>query len=207
MIEELQKRFVAAMARQEVTTAEGLEAARRISRQAKEEGIDCALTGGIGMHVYGYSRATEDGDLLASNTLELPSEQKLSFGGESYLVQIGQRTITVTVTVRNDDFRGFYEAALSDAQTMRDGLRIVTPEWLVILKYLSQRSKDQLDLFWLLKESGLVDRDRVARLIEQIIGRPAAQVALIGLERFYIQAEIMRAGDENGRFTKGQRPL
>lgn len=197
--EELDRRFRAALARQEVRTSEGLEAAAIIARQAEKEGIACALAGGIAMHIYGYQRATEDVDLLASKTLGLPSEQKLSFGGESYLIQVGERKITVDVIVRDDFFRDFYEAALRDAPTMPDGLRLIIPEWMVILKFLARRSKDLLDLLWMLREPGLVNRNRVTKLLEGVLGESGAQAALRGLEHYYVQAEVMRAGDENGR--------
>lgn len=51
--------------------------------------------------------------------------------------------------------------ALADALEIENGIRIVSPEWLVILKHLSGRPKDQLDLIWLLQESDLVNREQV----------------------------------------------
>jgi hypothetical protein len=197
--EELDKLYDAAMAKQTVSTEEGVKAAKIIFEQAENEEIECALAGGIAMHIFGYQRATHDVDLLASKELNRPSEQKLSFGGETYSVQVGERNITVDVIVRDDFFRSFYEAALRDAGTTRDGLRIITPEWMVILKFLARRGKDILDLLWLLKKPGLVDRDKVTRLLEQVAGETGAQIALAGLETYYVQADVMRSGDENGK--------
>ncbi len=199
MSDDLERRFVAALAKREVRTGEGLKAAAIVARQAEKEGIACALAGGIAMHIYGYGRATEDVDLLASATLGLPSEQKLSFGGESYLIEIGERKITVDVIVRDDFFRDFYAAALRDAQQMSEELRIILPEWMVILKFLAHRSKDILDLLWMLREPGLVNRDQVLKFLEGVMGEVGAQAALRGLEPYYVQAEVMRGGDENGR--------
>ncbi len=196
--EEFLRRYNAAMAKRDISTEEGLKAAAIIFKQADKEGIECALAGGIAMHLYGYLRATQDVDMLASNKLSLESERRLSFGGESYSVQLGERKVTVDVIVRDDFFRDFYEAALRDAQTTPDGWRIVTPEWMVILKYLAGRGKDQLDLLWMLKEPGLIDRHEIERLLEQVMGKTGAQVALRGLEPYYVRAEVMRAGDENG---------
>jgi hypothetical protein len=196
--EELINRYKSAIAKRDVTTEEGLKAAAIISEQAEKEGVECALAGGIAMRIFGYLRATQDVDMLASGTLDLPSESTLSFGGESYSVQVGERKVMVDLIVRNDFFRDFYEAALRDAQTLPNGWRIITPEWMVILKYLAGRSKDILDLLWMLKEPGLVDRKKVAQLLERVIGKTGAEVALRGLESFYVQAEVMRAGDENG---------
>ncbi|MBS1788546.1 MAG: hypothetical protein JST85_12530 [Acidobacteria bacterium] len=196
---ELQKRFEAALASREVTTIDGLQAAEVIFKQAEQEEIECAIAGGIAMHLYGYGRATEDVDLLASKPLSLPSEQKLSFGGDSHLIQVGNKAIRVDVIVRDDFFREFYEAALRDAKPIAEGKRIVAPEWMVILKYLARRSKDILDLLWMLREPGLVDRDKVLQNLNQVLGEVGAQSALRGLEHYYVEAEIMRGGDENGR--------
>ena len=197
--EELVNRYKAALESNEVSTKEGLKAAAIIAQEANEAGIECAVAGGIAMHVFGYNRATKDVDLLASDILARPSNEPLSFGGESYLVQVGERTITVDLIVRDDFFRNFYEAALQDAEPMPSGLRVVTPVWMVILKYLSGRSKDILDLLWMLREPGLVDRAQVAQLLKGVMGESGAQVALRGLEPYYLQAEVMRGGDENGR--------
>jgi hypothetical protein len=49
-----------------------------------------------------------------------------------------------------------------------------------------------------LKEPGLVDRGKIALLLEHVMGKTGAEVALRGLENFYVQAEVMRAGDEKG---------
>ncbi len=197
--EEFRKRYVAVTSRSDITTSEGLQAASFIFKQAESEGIQCALAGGIAMHIYGYLRATHDVDLLASKNLDIPHEEKLSFGGQSHLVQVGERKVVVDVIVRDDFFRSFYEAALQDAYLTNDGWRIIAPEWMVILKFLARRSKDILDLLWMLREPGLVNRNRVKELLEQVMGQTGAQVALAGLEQYYVQAEVMRSGDENGR--------
>jgi len=174
-------------------------AAEIIFKQAEKEGVTCALAGGIAMHLYGYLRATHDVDLLATRDLELPREEKLSFGGFSHSIQVGARKIMVDVIVRDDLFRDFYEAALRDARRNAEGWLIVRPEWMVILKYMAGRSKDILDLLWMLREPGLVDRDKVAQSLEQVLGKLGAEAALRGLEPYYLQAEVMRAGDEHGR--------
>lgn len=197
--EELERLFKAALARQQVETDEGLQAAEIVFKQATQEGVECAIAGGIAMHLFGYHRATEDVDLLASKSLSLPVEEKLSFGGDSHLVQVGDKMIRVDVIVRDDLFRDFYEAALRDAIPISASIRIVIPEWMAILKYLAGRSKDILDLLWMLREPGLVSRDRILQLLIGVMGELGGHSALPGLERYYLEAEIMRAGDENGR--------
>lgn len=197
--EELRKREASARQRGDISTEEGLAAAEIIFKQAEKEGIICALAGGIAMHLYGYLRATHDVDMLATKNLNLPFEEKLSFGGLSHSVQIGARKVTVDVIVRDDLFRDFYEAALKDARRNEQGWLIIKPEWMVILKYMAGRSKDILDLLWMLREPGLVDRNKVAQSLEQVLGKLGAEVALRGLENYYVQAEVMRVGDEHGR--------
>jgi hypothetical protein len=129
----------------------------------------------------------------------LPSEERLSFGGASHLVRVGEKTIRVDVIVRDDLFCAFYEAALREAKPIDENRQIVAPEWMVILKFLARRSKDILDLLWMLREPGLVNRNRVLQNLEQVLGESGAQAALRGLEHYYLEADIMRAGDENGR--------
>jgi len=197
--EEFKKKYSAIVPRSDISTAEGLKAASIILEQAKKEGIKCAIAGGLAMHIFGYLRATHDVDFLASKNLNLEYQQKLSFGGLSHLIEVGERNIIVDVIVRDDLFRDFYDAALQDSYLTADGWPVIAPEWMVILKFLARRSKDILDLLWMLREPGMINRDRVTQLLEQVMGKSGAQVALAGIEPYYVQAEVMRAGDENGR--------
>ena len=143
-------------------------------------------------------RRDSNGAILGSVKLNRESERTLSFGGESYSALVGEREIVIDFVVRNDVFRDFYAAALRDAQVTADGWRVVTPEWMAILKFLAGRAEDQLDLLRLLKEPNLVDRDKVEWLLEEVLGKTGAQVALLGLQPFYAQAEILRARDGEG---------
>ena len=55
--EELINRYKSAIAKRDLTTEEGLKAAAIISAQAEREGVECALAGGIAMHIFGFLRA------------------------------------------------------------------------------------------------------------------------------------------------------
>lgn len=180
---------------QSISTEDGLAAARAVTELAEESGIDCAVAGGLAMHLYGFTRATTDVDLVAAELLALKPERKLSFGGATYRVQVGRRRIAVDWIVRNDEKQELYEAALADAVELDDELKIISPEWLVILKQLAGRGKDHLDLLWLLREKGLVDRKRVERLIRKVMGK-YAYWALQDLESVYLEADLLRARDE-----------
>jgi hypothetical protein len=186
------------MARGDISTKEVFAAAAVIIEQAKKEGVEWALAGGLALHLQGCPGVTQNAAILGSAKLKRESERKLSFGGESYSALVGEREIAIDFVVRDDVFRDFYVAALRDAQVTTDGWRVVTPEWMAILKFLAGRAEDQLDLLRLLKEPNLVDRDKVEWLLEEVMGKTGAQVALLGLWPFYAQAEILRARDGEG---------
>ena len=177
---------------QSITTEEGLEIARASSRAAAQRGIVCALAGGLAMHLYGFTRATTDVDMIADGLLGWEPKAPLSFGGETYAASAGGREIDLDWIVRSDFFREFYEAALRDSIETDESLRVVSPEWMTILKYVSGRGKDLIDLQWLLLQPGLVDRDRVRALLVETLGEKAAALPLREMERHFLQAELNR---------------
>jgi hypothetical protein len=177
-------------AQQSISTAEGLEVARAAARAASAQGITCALAGGLAMHLYGFTRATTDVDMIASAPLGWQVKSTLSFGGETYAAITGQREIALNWIIRNDFFLDFYNAALRDAIETEEGLFVVSPEWLVILKYVAGRGKDQIDLLWLLQQPGLVERAEVRRLMIAVLGEKAAALPLRELERSFLQSDL-----------------
>lgn len=135
-----------------IPTEVGVKAAEIASDLAEANGIVCALAGGIAMHIYGFTRATTDVDLIASDRLPLASKKKLTFGGESYRIKVGKREVQVDAIVRNDELTAIYQAALADALETDANVKIISPEWMAILKHLAGRAKDKLDLIWLLQQ-------------------------------------------------------
>jgi len=75
------------------------------------------------MHIYGYVRATTDVDVIADESLGIESKKKLSFGGESYLIEVGDDIISVDWIVRDDESAKFYSAALTEAVEVKNGIR------------------------------------------------------------------------------------
>lgn len=178
-----------------IRTEDGLAALTELARLARKARARYALCGGIAMHLYGFHRATTDVDVLASKVLELPAQHTLSFGGASYLVEVEGRSITVDWIVRDDFFRPYYELALAAALDSGVGHPIVSPEWLVIIKYMAGRGKDQLDLLWLLRQPGLVDRGLVKQLLGDALGG-AAYFPIRELEKVFLEADKMQLRDE-----------
>ena len=91
--------------------------------------------------------------------LSLRSTRPIGFGGESYEVAVGKKKIHVDWIVREDNYRQYYVQALRDATTLKNGLRLITTEWLAILKYIAGREKDLDDVIFLLRKNGYARRD------------------------------------------------
>jgi hypothetical protein len=116
-----------------ISTDTGVEAARQAGQLAAREEVEWAVAGGLAMHLYGSPRLTKDVDIIASRNLSLTPEHRLNFGGSRYTLQVGKYEIPIDWIVRSDGYQKFYRAALKDAVKLANGLRIVTPEWLLIL--------------------------------------------------------------------------
>jgi hypothetical protein len=171
--QQLVERVMQSVASPMISTDVGIEAVQQAGQLAAQEEIDWAIAGGLAMHLYGSPRMTKDVDIIASQLLSMPSEHKLTFGGSSYTLQIGKYAVQVDWIVRNDGYRKYYLAALKEAIELPNGLRIVTPEWLVILKINVGRQKDLDDIVFLLKQRKLVDRSTVRQKVIETTGEDA----------------------------------
>lgn len=172
-----------------IATETGLEALKKLAKTAVKADIQWALVGGIAMHLYGSPRLTKDVDVIASGILDLESDKNLGFGGKRYSVKIKNLEIPVDWIVRNDTARKFYEKALQEAHKLPNGLPIVTPEWMIVLKYIAGRFKDQQDAVFLLKQKGLVNRKQVRNKITSVAGDEYWALAAVGLKRWYDLAD------------------
>jgi hypothetical protein len=183
---------------QTITTEEGLEAVELLAKVADDNGVEFMIAGGLAVQLYGFTRATTDADVFASDVLPLDAFRKLSFGGESYNVQISSgKVIVVDWIVRNDEQQDVYDASLSQSLPFTDDLEIISPEWLVIIKQLAGRGKDELDWMWLLRKDGLIDREKVRDLLRDLFGR-AAFAIVDEFDSNCMYADFMKAKDEQG---------
>jgi hypothetical protein len=184
-----------------LSTETGLAAASFVKALADAERVEWALLGGLAMHLYGFVRATKDIDFVASRELPLEAVRHLTFGGASYQVEAAGKQIIVDWIVRRDDWRGFYEAALAEAITLPNGWRVVSPEWLALLKYIAGRPKDEIDLLWLLQQKGLVDRRLLRSHLARVVGPLQARLTFREIERRYFAlADSGVEGDENDSY-------
>lgn len=156
-----------------IATDTGIEAAQQIGQLALQEEIEWAVAGGLAMHLYGSPRLTKDVDIIASKNLSLTPQHRLGFGGSSYTLQIGRYSVQIDWIVRNDSYQKYYRAALKEAIELSNGLRLVTPEWLVILKLTAGRQKDLDDIVFLLRQPQTVDRSTIKQKVIATAGEDA----------------------------------
>lgn len=166
-----------------------MKALKSISKHADKKEIAWALAGGVAMSFYGSPRLTKDVDVIAREVLPLRAERPLGFGGERYRAKVGKKDVPVDWIVRNDNITAFYKKALDEAIVGHDDIPIITPEWLVILKYLAGRFRDQQDAVFLLKQKKLVDRRIIRRKITETIGPAGWGAFAVGLKRWYDLAD------------------
>ncbi len=166
-----------------IATDVGIEAAQKLGEVAAQEEVGWALAGGLAMHLYGSQRLTKDVDIIASKHLSLTPKPRLRFGGSNYTLQIGKYEVPIDWIVRNDGYEKYYRAALQEAIRLPNRMRVVTPEWLVILKYNAGRQKDLDDIVFLLAQPKLVDRPRVKQKVVETAGEDAWLTMMAGFRR------------------------
>lgn len=168
--QQLVERVLHNVANPMISTDTGVEAVQQAGQLAAQEEIEWAVVGGLAMHLYGSPRMTKDVDIIASQQLSLTPEHALTFGGSCYTLQVGKYAVQLDWIVRKDGYRKYYVAALQEAIKLPNGLRLVTPEWLVILKINAGRQKDLDDIVFLLKQPKLVDRSTVKQKVVETVG-------------------------------------
>jgi len=166
-----------------ISTDTGLEAARKIGEIAASENVEWALVGGVAMYLYGSPRLTKDVDIIASNFVSLEANAPLTFGGNNYIVEVGKYKVAVDWIVRSDGYAKYYRAALEEAVVFPNGMRLISPEWLVILKMFAGRQKDYDDAIFLLKEKDLVNRSKVKETVLRIGSEDAWLATLANFRR------------------------
>jgi hypothetical protein len=180
----------------------GLQAVADLCAAANKAGIEWALVGGFAMYLYGSPRFTRDVDVIASAKLPIPSTGRLKQGGERYEIRVGEKIVPVDWITRSDDAVKFYKAALAEAARL-DDIPVITPEWLVILKHIAGRFKDQEDAVFLLRQKDLVSRRRIKENIVRVGGREAWVGFSSGLFRWFDLADgKITDGDENDSYRK-----
>jgi hypothetical protein len=164
------------------------QAIEKIGELANQNGIDWALVGGLAVALYGSDRNTKDIDIIASKLLPLKSEALLKQGGKRYKIKTDKKTVAVDWIIRNDEFKNLFQEALKESVII-GGVPVLTPEWLVILKFIDGRFRDQEDAVFLLSSKGLVNREIIKEKIIKHFGKAAWGLAKHGYQRWYDLAD------------------
>jgi hypothetical protein len=172
-----------------IDTETGISAVRKLAKIAEREKVDWALAGGIAMHLYGSPRLTKDVDVVSEDFLSLAGTHRLTFGGIGYEVKVGKKTVIVDWIVRNDDYAAYYRQSLKDAVELPSGIKVLTPEWLVILKSIAGRPKDRDDAVFLLRKKKTVNRDLIREIIVKVGGEEAWRFARLRFQELYDLAD------------------
>ena len=172
-----------------IDTETGISALKKIAKVAEKERVEWALAGGIAMHLYGSPRLTKDVDVVSEDFLSIEGKHRLSFGGISYEVKVGKKIVTVDWIVRNDDYAEYYRQSLEDAVQLPNGLKVLTPEWLIILKSIAGRPKDRDDAVFLLKNKRNANRDLIKENIIKVGGEDAWRFAKLRFRELYDLAD------------------
>ncbi len=77
-----------------------------------------------------------------------------------------------------------FNQALKEAVKINE-VPVLTTEWLVILKFIAGRFKDQEDAVFLLSKEGLVDRNLIKEKIIKYAGEIAWGLARHGYQRWF----------------------
>ncbi len=164
------------------------EAIKAVAEIAEENGVNWALVGGLAMALYGSDRTTKDIDIIADKLLPLENQGLLRQGGERYLIKTNKKAVAVDWIIRKDEFKKLFQVALDEAVKVGD-VPILTPEWLVILKFIAGRFKDQEDAVFLLSRNGLVNRNTIKENIIETAGAIAWGLAKHGYQHWYDLAD------------------
>lgn len=160
------------------------QAIQIVAEIAKENGVDWALVGGLAMAIYGSDRTTKDIDIIADKLLPLENRGLLRQGGERYIIKTNKKAVAVDWIIRKDEFKKLFQEALNEAVEI-NGVPVLTPEWLVILKFIAGRFKDQEDAVFLLSRKGLVNRNLIKEKIIKHFGKAAWGLAKHGYQRWF----------------------
>jgi hypothetical protein len=143
----------------------GLE---EIAQLARAQKVRAALIGGAALQLLGSDRLTKDVDVAADELVEgIEILGPLDFGGIKGTTPSG---VPVDCVVRADKYQRLYEAAIERAVHVEGvPLPVVVPEFLIAMKMVAGRLKDEVDLEFLIADSG-ADHDKTRAFLEEFLG-------------------------------------
>lgn len=138
---------------------------------ALQPSMNFAVAGGVAMQAYGYPAPTKDVDVLANKTFGdqpyFEFSRPLSFGGKRYVLL--ENVVKTDVIVRDDAYQSLYEEALKHP-IHRNGVPVLSAEYLGVIKFAAKRSKDLKALAWLLGVPDLLDAEKAGLIVFRTLG-------------------------------------
>jgi hypothetical protein len=147
-----------------------MDAAEGVAEQAEVAGDDeVAIVGGLAMQVWGSPRLTADLDVIAASDLDYEGEP-LSFGGVRTREGTEEKPIDLDVIVRDDEWTELYQDALENAIEVTDvPLPVVIPEFLVPMKMVAGRPRDEGDVRYLVLREDF-DQKKAEDIVREHLG-------------------------------------
>ena len=166
-----------------------IAASERVAASPEARNAHVAIAGGLAMQIWGSPRLTADLDVVSTSRLGYAGEP-LTFGG----VRTMEGPVPLDVIVRADEWRRLYVDALANAVEVEGvQLHVVEPEFLVAMKMVAGRPKDEGDVRYL-----VVTEDFDRSMAEAVVRDYLGPYAVKELRAIFAEAEWRR--------TRGEEP-
>jgi hypothetical protein len=143
-------------------------AAAKLAELARRQHVRIALIGGFALQKFGSPRFTSDLDTVVSGPLRgLRPGKPLSFGG---IRTVLTGKIPVDLILRDDSYALLYEKGLDHAIRIPGCVLPIVPlEYIAAMKLAAHRSKDLMDLEFLIAENK-IDLRKTRKIIHEYLG-------------------------------------
>ena len=144
-----------------------LYALRAASENLTRLGIRHAICGGVAVGAYGHIRATKDVDFLVGDEAFILHGKLVTFApGVTWAIEgIPTDMVPLSPPDKPSENLSFMEEEVNDPYEL-DGMPLVSPEALVVMKLVAHRSKDLDDVAALL-DAGATKKSKVVAYLKE----------------------------------------
>jgi len=179
-------------------------AARHVSDFLESRGVPHAVIGGMAVSAYSPPRMTEDVDFLVPESAlsiiqEMGPTSALAESVDGVTLQVGD--VTVDFIFMPEDMP---EETLEGGPKI-DGIPVLRPEALMLMKMHAPRIKDNADVIEMIK-AGLIDMDRLRKYVERhdpsMLDDLESNVSMAEFEKSAKSGEKKRPKMSSGRIVR-----